>query len=594
MPSSGFTRKTAAVTLGVFLWFTLGAAVARCRQIQEDPVSKARQLVRQGDYEGAIKVLEDYIAKIRLIAEQKKNIAEAYYIIAKIYYIVGEDQDSEANLRRVFETFPAFSIDEPDLTFRERVKRVKEVVSAEQKAKVEEKPLAKEKEQPVAIGKAGEVKKRGFPWLIAAGVVVAGGALAVLLLKKKTSAPQVGSISIVSNPSGAKVYLDNTLTGQITDCTLNNISAGTHALKIELENYGKWEGNVEVKSGQTANVNMALSGYAYELVTKWGSLGTGDGQFNTPAGVAADNLGNLFVVEYQNHRLQKFTIDGAFLYKWGSQGSGNGQFQFPSGIAIDKSNYVYVSEQTGNCVKKFQPGGFFVTKWGSSGSGDGQFNVPAYIAVDRSADVVYVSDFNNNRIQKFTSGGSYLSKWGGMGSGDGQLYRPMGVAVDGSGYVYVSDGGNNRIQKFTSGGSFVAKWGSEGTGDGQLRSPDGIAADYAGHIYVADELNYRIQKFNSDGAFMTKWGSQGSGDGQFKNPDGVAVDDMGFVYVADKFNHRIQKFQITTHLSLSVTITYSPLNSSSKFTPFMNRPVLKLQSSDGQLFKRSKSTRSGS
>lgn len=503
-----------------------------------------------------------------MIAAQKKNIAEAYYIMAKIYFIVGDEENSETNLRKTFENFPAFTIDEPDLAFRDRAEKARIVIQEEQKGKEGEKALETEKvqekeKQPSAAGQVGAAKKKKFPWLIATGVALAGGAVAVLLLQKKSSATQLqfGNIAITSSPTGAKVFLDNTDTGQTTDCTLTNIKAGTHALKIELENYGKWEGNVTVIRNQTANVNATMVGYKYEFVTKWGSFGTGDGQFNTPMGVAIDTQGNVLVVEYSNHRVQRFSSSGTFLYKWGSYGTGNGQFFFPTAVAVDYSNNVYVSEN-GNCVKKFTPGGFFVTKWGTLGSGDGQFNNPAGIAVDiKNGDVVFVSDFSNYRIQKFTSSGIFLAKWGTYGSGDGQFSGPTGIAVNNSGDVYVVDGYNHRIQKFTSNGTFLAKWGSQGSGDGQFKNPAGVATDSWGNVYVADANNKRIQKFTSNGTFMTKWGSEGAGDGQFGSPDGIAVDSYGYVYVSDIQNQCIQKFQVTTQTALSVSISYGPLKS---------------------------------
>src|SRR5439155_943447 len=43
------------------------------------------------------------------------------------------------------------------------------------------------------------------------------------------------------------------------------------------------------------------------FVTKWGSMGSGDGQFNDPASVAVDGSGNVFVVDNGNSRIQKFT-----------------------------------------------------------------------------------------------------------------------------------------------------------------------------------------------------------------------------------------------------------------------------------------------
>src|SRR5437870_8169714 len=63
------------------------------------------------------------------------------------------------------------------------------------------------------------------------------------------------------------------------------------------------------------------------FVTKWGSFGSGDGQFNQPRGVAVDGSGNVFVDDTGNNRIQKFTNTGTFVTKWGSFGGGNGQFE---------------------------------------------------------------------------------------------------------------------------------------------------------------------------------------------------------------------------------------------------------------------------
>ena len=39
---------------------------------------------------------------------------------------------------------------------------------------------------------------------------------------------------------------------------------------------------------------------------RWGSLGSGDGQFNYPNGVAADGSGNIYVADMENQRIQVF------------------------------------------------------------------------------------------------------------------------------------------------------------------------------------------------------------------------------------------------------------------------------------------------
>ena len=47
--------------------------------------------------------------------------------------------------------------------------------------------------------------------------------------------------------------------------------------------------------------------------TKWGSAGTGDGQFDEAIDVAADGNGNLFVADRANDRIQKLDKAGTFL-----------------------------------------------------------------------------------------------------------------------------------------------------------------------------------------------------------------------------------------------------------------------------------------
>ncbi len=276
------------------------------------------------------------------------------------------------------------------------------------------------------------------------------------------------------------------------------------------------------------------------FLLKWGTYGSGDGQFTHPWGIAVDTSGNVYVAEPANHRIQKFTSSGVFITKWGTLGSGDGQFITPYCVAVDTLGYVYISDWDTNRIQKFTSDGAFITKWGTSGLGDGQFTYPLGIGVDVSGNV-YVADCYNHRIQKFTADGVFLTKWGTQGSGDGQFDYPYAVSIDTSGSVYVAEFAN-RIQKFTSTGNFITKWGSQGSGDGQFEAPSGIAFDATGNVYVADPGNHRIQEFTNSGTFLTKWGTLGFGDGQFYGPRGVALDASGNVYVVDKENHRVQVF----------------------------------------------------
>jgi streptogramin lyase len=262
-----------------------------------------------------------------------------------------------------------------------------------------------------------------------------------------------------------------------------------------------------------------------------GPLEEGDGQFRGLAGLAVGPYDSVYVVDRDNHRIQMFDGNGGFVRKWGSncrmydqygcntgapgaQVQGDGQFSSPRGIAVDSSGSVFVVDYWNYRVQKFTSDGLFEIKWGSrcrvsdgygecldpdgSGSletGDGQFFAPEGVAA--GSDFVYVADAGNDRIQKFTSGGDFVTKWGEYGTGDGQFINPIGIAIDDSGFVYVADTGNNRIQKFTSDGVFVTEWGrpERGSGVGDFSGPSYVAAGPGDKIHISDTGNNRIQVF---------------------------------------------------------------------------------------------------
>jgi len=300
----------------------------------------------------------------------------------------------------------------------------------------------------------------------------------------------------------------------------------------------------------------------------WGSQGSGAGQFDTPAGLAVDSRGRVYVADTQNHRIQVFSRNGTFLFTWGSGGNGNGFFDSANDVAVDAAGQVYVADTENNRIQVFDSSGSYLAQWGSSGSDPGQFSLPNGLDVAGSGSV-YVADTDNHRVQVFDSSGTFITEWGGNGSGDGEFNFANDVAVDAAGNVYVADAGNNRIQKFDSSGSFITEWGSSGSDPGQFDIPLSVAVDAAGYVYVADQGNHRLQMFDSSGTFLIEWGSQGSGDAEFDTPVSLAVDAGGRVYVADQGNHRIQTFELAGSFSLddepgqtdgiSQTITFDDL-----------------------------------
>ena len=121
-----------------------------------------------------------------------------------------------------------------------------------------------------------------------------------------------------------------------------------------------------------------------------------------------------------NNRIQKFTSSGSYITKWGTLGSGDGEFDGPIDVAVDGAGIVYVTDVGNSRIQMFTSSGAYLARWGRTGSGNGEFYGPYGVAADASGNV-YVTDLGNNRVQKFGSGTTSAGRttWGRLKS----LYR---------------------------------------------------------------------------------------------------------------------------------------------------------------------------
>jgi sugar lactone lactonase YvrE len=271
-----------------------------------------------------------------------------------------------------------------------------------------------------------------------------------------------------------------------------------------------------------------------------------------PIGVAVDAGGNLFVAEFNNHRVLEYdtplTTDTTADRVFGQGGSFSQNFcNFqgvtantlcnPDGIKVDSAGNLFVSDYSNSRVL--------------------EYNTP--LTTDTIADAV------------FGQAGSFTTQTCNLGgvSAD-SLCTPDGVGLDSSGRIYVVDRSNNRVLGYPSGSTtanlvlgqydFVHR-APNSVDPSAFYNPYGVAIDATAkpnHLYIADFNNHRVLGYldastfvsgadadlviGQPGFFSGDCNSGGVTAAVLCGPAAVAVDGAGNLYVSDSSNNRVLEY----------------------------------------------------
>jgi hypothetical protein len=331
-----------------------------------------------------------------------------------------------------------------------------------------------------------------------------------------------------------------------------------------------------VRRGVTTGVVACLCGLACALgagvapgaasaaglgAFQFGEEGEGAGQVSHPTGVAVNNdpsslfYGDVYVADYGNRRLDRFSCAGAFQLAWG-WGVANGANELQTCTAA--------------CQSAPREESIFVPR------NTGAVSTPVGVAVDSGSlspstgDVYLVQGGETNRVEKFGPSGEFLLMFGGdvneTTSGDvcnagerckrGTAGHANGefedlsnegtqIAVGPGGSVYVGD--RARVQVFEPSGVWretISLASLSSTGD-----VTALAVNEVGDIFLKDSEVSGVREFEPDGV---EEGTQFDVGGTAIT--GVALDGSGDMFVGE-FSGDEEKHEGHTHVLKYKTAT---------------------------------------
>jgi len=274
--------------------------------------------------------------------------------------------------------------------------------------------------------------------------------------------------------------------------------------------------------------------------------GLGAAKLSQPLGMDIDPDGNIYIADTGNNRILKCSQRGELLREAGGFGFDKEQFDRPVDVWAGNGLDVFVVDYNNQRLERYDKDLNYIASYYSDELQEEplQFGYPAAVGFSSNGEI-FLADHEFNRVLRIDSFGKPKASFGDFNWGEGRLSRPAKILISARREILVSDSTADAIVEFDYYGNFVRR-----LGEGILRNPAGLAQIKRNtqnvneaSLVVAERGNHRVLILQRDGEMLMAFGKIGQAPEQFLSPADVAV--LGNrVFILDTGNNRVQVFDL--------------------------------------------------